>query len=74
MGLWVPWPAGAPSTADMENLWMMVVLISYTQIRTKVTTQLRDANEKKKNGPEKTTKVYFTVILRAILHKEGTEK
>ena len=25
-------------------------------------------------GPEKTTKIYFTVILKAILYKEGLEK
>ena len=36
-------------------------------------TQCRDTNEKK-NELEKTTKIYFIVILRAIVHKECIEK
>ena len=39
---------------------------------TEATTPLR--NTKKKCWLEKTTKMYFTVILRAILHKEDIEK
>ena len=39
---------------------------------TKASTQLSDTNGK--NGREKTTKIYFNVILRAILYMEGIEK
>ena len=57
------------------KLQILAVQISSTQTTTKVTTQLRNINEKKKkkkNGFGKTTKIYFTVIL--ILHKAGIEK
>ena len=43
----------------------------YTKL-TKTPTHLRDINEK--NEQDKATKMYFAVILRAILHKEGIEK
>ena len=46
--------------------------ISGTQATNKETTQQREANGK--NGQEKTTKIYFTVILRAILLKESIGK
>ena len=49
------------------------VLISGTQTMTKASTPLKDTNEKK-NRPEKTTKMYFTVFLRATFHKKGIEK
>ena len=49
-------------------LRMLAVLISDTQAMIKATTQLRDTNGK--NEPEKTTKMYFTIILKTVLHKE----
>ena len=51
---------------------MLAVLISGTQTTTKVTTQLYENNGK--NGQETATKMYFIVILKAILHKEAIEK
>ena len=53
-------------------LQMLAVLISGSQTPTKATTQLKDPN--RKNGLEKTTKMYFTVILRAILYEKCIEK
>ena len=51
---------------------MLPVHISGTQTTTKATIQLRDTNDR--NRLEKTTKIFFNVILRAILHKEDIKK
>ena len=51
---------------------MLAVLISGTQTISKARIQLEDNNGI--NGQEKTTKMFFTVMLRATLHKESIEK
>ena len=51
---------------------MLAILISGTQTMARITTQLRDTN--RKNGQEKTTKMYFTVILRANSAQKGYRK
>ena len=51
-------------------LRMLAVLISGAQVKTNATIQLRYT----KIGIAKKTNVYFTVILREILHKEYIEK
>ena len=58
---------------DQIVIWrMLAVLIYDTQKTTKAISQLKDTHGK--NGSEKTTKMYFVVILKAIQHKEGSEK
>ena len=42
------------------------------QITDKAPTQCRDSN--RLYGPEKITKIYFTIIFRAVLYKEDAEK
>ena len=51
---------------------MLAVQIFGTQTTTKETTHSKGTNGK--NKLEKTTKMYFPVILRATLHKEGIGK
>ena len=53
-------------------LRMLAVLISGTKTMTKVASQQRDTNGK--DGLERTTKMYMTVILRKFLHKESLGK
>ena len=49
----------------------LAVQISGTQTTTKVTIQLRETNGRTRQ--EKTTNMYFIVILRTILQKAGIE-
>ena len=49
-----------------------IIIISSTQTTKKATSQLRYIC--RKNGPQKTTKMYFTAILRAILFNEGLKE
>ena len=62
--VWVSWSAAAPLIVNME-----VVPISSTQKMSQVITQFRDTNRKNRLG--KTANMHVTVVLGAILYKEG---